>query len=98
MIKKLKAILLIISLVAALNGCSSTEPPLPDQSQTISGSEQQNSPSFSLETIPEFDGTPYVAINNNIPFFEESDYTTEAFELYSNLDALGRCGTAYANI
>ena len=98
MIRKLKTILLIISLVAALNGCSSTEPPLPDQSQTVSGSEQQNSPSFSLETIPEFNGTPYVPINNNIPFFEESDYTTEAFELYSDLDALGRCGTAYANV
>lgn len=98
MIKKLKAILLIISLVTVLNGCSSAEPPLPDQSQTVSGSEQQNPSSFSLEAIPEFDGTSYVAINNNIPFFEESDYTTEAFELYSDLDALGRCGTAYANI
>ena len=48
MIRKLKTILLIISLVAALNGCSSAEQPLPDQSQTVSGSEQQNSPSIII--------------------------------------------------
>ena len=52
----------------------------------------------TLETIPEFSDSPYVVINNNIPFFEETDYTTQAFEYYSPLDELGRCGPAYANI
>lgn len=37
-------------------------------------------------------------INNNIPDFSEEDYTTECFEIYSELDSLGRCGVAYANI
>ena len=42
---------------------------------------------------------PFVRINNNIPLFSETDKKrTDAFETYSNLDALGRCGTAYANI
>jgi len=54
--------------------------------------------SISLEEIPPFDGRPYVEINGNIPFFEEKDFTTDSFESYSELDALGRCGTAYANI
>lgn len=54
--------------------------------------------SFSLEEIPEFSGSPYVLLHDNIPFFEESDYTTDAFEWYSELDQLGRCGVAYANI
>lgn len=53
---------------------------------------------ISPEEIPPFSGTPYVEINGNMPYFEESDYTTESFENYSELDALGRCGTAYANV
>ena len=48
--------------------------------------------------IPEYSGVAYVEINNNIPFFEEEDLSTESFEVYSELDALGRCGVAYANI
>ena len=55
--------------------------------------------SFDLDSIPEFDGsTPYVVINENIPEFAESYYTTESFESYSELDDLGRCGVAFANI
>lgn len=52
----------------------------------------------SLEEIPPFSGSPYVEINGNVPYFEESDYTTDSFENYSELDGLGRCGTAYANV
>ena len=37
-------------------------------------------------------------VNNNIPYFTSSDLTTTAFENYSSLDNLGRCGVAYANI
>ena len=48
--------------------------------------------------IPEYAGSPYVELNNNIPDFQESEYTTEVFEQYSDLDALGRCQAAYANI
>lgn len=54
--------------------------------------------SFELSSIPEYDENPYVVLNNNIPDFDEKDYTTEAFEKYSELDSLGRCGVAYANI
>lgn len=48
--------------------------------------------------IPEYSGAAYTEINNNIPFFKEEDFSTESFEIYSDLDALGRCGAAYANI
>ncbi len=55
--------------------------------------------SFNLNEIPEFDGkTPYVTINNNEPEFPEDDFNTESFEKYSELDSLGRCGVAYANV
>ncbi len=37
--------------------------------------------------------------NNNVPFFTEREKSnTKAFESYSKLDSLGRCGVAYANI
>lgn len=52
----------------------------------------------SLEDIPPYSGQPYVVLNENQPDFSLDDLTTEEFEIYSELDYLGRCGTAYANI
>lgn len=36
---------------------------------------------------------PWVELNGNQPDFAQEEYTTEAFETYAPLDALGRCGT-----
>lgn len=55
--------------------------------------------SFNLDDVPEFDGKmPYVIINNNEPNFPEEDFNSNSFEKYSELDSLGRCGVAYANV
>lgn len=51
-----------------------------------------------LDGIPEYAGSPFVEINNNIPNFKEEDLSTQSFERYSSLDFRGRCGVAYANI
>ena len=53
---------------------------------------------FDLSSIPEYTSSPYVEINNNIPYFKDEDYTTETFERYSEWDVLGRSGVAFANI
>lgn len=53
---------------------------------------------FASETIPEYSGNPYVELNGNVPYFTDEELTTTAFELYSELDSLGRCGAGYANI
>ena len=53
---------------------------------------------ISLDTIPAFSDAPYVVINDNMPGFTEADLTTTAFEQYDDLDDLGRCGVAYANV
>ena len=53
---------------------------------------------IDLDSIPEFSGTAYVVINGNEPFFEDDEITDVAFEEYSELDALGRCGVAFACI
>ena len=54
--------------------------------------------SISLGNIPEFSGSPYVVLNNNIPTFKEEDYTLNSYEAYGNLDYLGRCTVAQAAI
>ena len=51
---------------------------------------------ISIDNIPAYSGAAYVAINDNVPTFTEQDYTTESYEYYSELDALGRCGVAMA--
>ena len=53
---------------------------------------------FSLREIPAYSGTPYTEVNGNKPYFTEADLTTQSFETYSELDSLGRCGVAYANV
>ncbi|MDO4556140.1 MAG: DNA/RNA non-specific endonuclease, partial [Lachnospiraceae bacterium] len=51
------------------------------------------------DSIPSYTGSPYTVINNNVPLFTSEDLTrTDAFENYSDLDSLGRCRVAYANI
>lgn len=52
----------------------------------------------NTDSIPEYNGNAYIEVNNNKPFFEKEEITIEAFEMYSDLDAYGRCGTAYANV
>lgn len=51
---------------------------------------------FDLDTIPEYSGEAYVAINGNEPDFAEKDLSTKSYEFYSELDHLGRCGVTVA--
>ena len=51
-----------------------------------------------LSQIPDYTGSPYAVLNGNEPEFDDDDLTPKAFEDYSELDNLGRCGVAYANI
>lgn len=52
----------------------------------------------NLVDVPEYTDEICVMINDNKPYFTEEDYKKTAFENYSELDYLGRCGVAYANI
>lgn len=53
---------------------------------------------MDLAAIPAYSREPYAIVNGNIPYFTASDLTSESFEYYSDLDNLGRCGTAYASV
>lgn len=52
----------------------------------------------SLENIPEYDGDPYIEINDNVPFFTSEEMTVNSYETFSELDELERCGVVHASI
>lgn len=72
-------------------------PDVPDEpaGEVTTGSSGQSS--FTFE-IPDYTGEPFYVINNNVPDFKTEEITASVFENYSELDGLGRCGVAYANI
>lgn len=75
--------------------------PSTSENDTVSEAIPDNSADdiFQLDDeIPAYTGDPYCTVNSNTPYFDDSDMTTEPFETYTELDSLGRCGTAYANI
>lgn len=92
---------LLLSLSLLFGGCSadeSTNKNIRISNETSDKLADTLSTSYDLKSIPEYSGEPYVTIHDNVPFFSEEEFTTDAFETYSELDDLGRCGTAYANI
>ena len=82
MIKRLLAIFLLISVL--LPGLYA------QQFRTHGFCLAGRDPAFFRRTV--------CGVEDNQPDFPEEDFTSESFEEYSPLDALGRCGTAYANV
>lgn len=81
---------LLMSCQLFLTGCE-----LPADLTQVSGTTTV----FDVSDLPAYDGSsPYVVVNGNEPGFTEEDMTTDSYETYSELDELGRCGTAWANI
>lgn len=81
-------LVLLLSFVVVLSGCQTTLNVTDETSSVVS----------SLEEVPAYSWSPYVEINGNQPDFSQDQETTESFESYSELDSLGRCGTAFACI
>ena len=87
----------VLCLSAALTACGAAD-------GTWTGTAGVPDPAVQAESadtiaeVPEYDGVPYVEINDNEPEFTEAELTTESYEEYSELDPLGRCGTAEACI
>ncbi len=63
---------------------------------TFLGNDGKPQYSDSLNDIPDVSPDAYVVVNNNVPEFTEDDITTKAYEYYSELDSLNRCGYAMA--
>lgn len=94
----LKRYLLMIVMALCLNitGCSSNG--TGNEKEAARQSKALTVKTYSEDGIPQYSGIPYVEINGNVPYFTEEEKTTKVFENYSELDSLGRCGVAYANI
>ena len=94
-------VFIIAIVIAAVVGISNTNT-ITNESNVVNevaNSTNENTiVNYNLENIPEYTGKIEIDINNNVPFFADDDMKTEAFEMYSNLDSLGRAGIAYANI
>ena len=95
--KYIKSFIVFLIAIIFTAGCQYYEEGnMPEWLNSVMGIEQ--SVSYDLDNIPEYSGNPYVIINNNVPSFDEKDMNNRSFEKYSDLDYLGRCGVAYANI
>lgn len=101
-VKILSILLCLILLVSVFAGCGESV------NNTLDGTTQSENDTTVIQPIQneeikflasEFSGEPFVVVNNNIPYFTDSEKkNTEVFEKYSELDNLGRCGVAYANV
>lgn len=86
----LKYMIACLLIALFLAGCATVE--MSQNETTATTTEVQ-------ADIPAYNGMPYIQLENNMPDFSDEEKTnTEAFEIYSDLDSLGRCGQAYANI
>lgn len=86
--RKNRKLLSLLLVFLALLGCT-----LPVESAPAA-----EATSYSLSSIPEYAGEPYVELNGNMPQFSEDQFTTQSYEFYTDLDQIGRCGACYANI
>ena len=72
-----------------------------DERQIQSEASSQAESIISVDKIPDYSGEAYVVVNNNEPLFlsDGAEYdTSTAWEIYSDLDELGRCTEAFANV
>ena len=97
--KKLLALLLAFCLAFSVTACAEedVEMALDIAIAVMEGLEDTQTVQAD-EEIPPYSGEAYVAVNGNVPFFVEEEYTTESYEFYSELDELGRCGMTMACI
>lgn len=85
---------LLLLLTLLFGGCSYVQSGLDTQAV-----QENTQKSYESTDIPAYAGNSFVILDDNKPAFSKQDRErTDAFETYSNLDKLGRCGVAYANI
>ena len=59
---------------------------------------EENKVSYDISSIPEYKDSAYITLNNNEPEFDDLSKSVISFEVYGELDKLGRCTEAHANI
>ena len=95
---RITAIEVVYGNAAELPEETTSEPDvtIPEPEETTSSPEEISPEEFDYSKVPAYSGNPFVAINGNVPYFKNEEYTTTSYERYSVLDSLGRCGIAMA--
>ena len=93
--KKIKQILFVLGIATVLVACAEVKP---ETSANPEGEPIVKEEILEQSSIPEYDGNPYVVLNNNVPQFTPEDLVTQSYEEYSELDSMGKCGVAMVNI
>lgn len=100
---------ILVFLFVFLTACGTAKEITPSKTPDVSvvetvkpsleSTQQPEIPSVETASyIGKYEGVAAICVNENIPYFTEDELTIEPFEVYSELDELGRCGVAYANI
>ena len=82
---------LCLILLCLLLFCSCANSPGISSPSTVISSPESVEESFS---IPQYKGSPYEAVGDNVPDFHE--LLTKSYEFYGELDSLGRCTVTHA--
>ena len=98
--KRIKEKWLFVCLVFLISVILPSCGQLPQDGRTPSSQSQtgqkEAEEAATLADIPAYTDQPYVEINQGKPEFTEEELTTEPYEDYGELDALGRCQTVQA--
>ena len=71
-------ITIIVAIILGITGYFNIE--IPEATSALEKNQEISyTSSFDLNTIPAFEGNPYVIINNNIPEFKDEELVTESF-------------------
>lgn len=98
--KKLLGIILVIVVLLILSfvlkkmeeSDTQTDTPVDAVSTPEPTVSDSGSQSAADGEIPPYSGEPFYVLNDNQPEFKEDEITTKAYEYFSQLDSLGRCG------
>ena len=92
----MRALAMVICLALTMqfaSGCGTTESAQSTQENVTTIVE-----TFDFAAVPAYDGTAYVAVNDNVPFFTEEELSSASYETYGELDPLGRCTVCVASV
>ncbi len=103
--RKLRILPAFLAALTLLSGCTKQAGQTVRTAQTVQVTQTMQTvhgntiPSWNGEdAIPAYSGSPWSEIHGDAPYFSEDEKVTDVFEIYSDMDSLGRCGQAYANI
>lgn len=86
-----KTIILIIVMLLGFGGWYAW-----DRYQQSQIEQSEPEQTYDIDEVPEYAGEPVFEINGGKPAFADEELVTEFYQNFSELDSLGRCGTAEA--